>query len=90
MTIRTRRVKNLPDEAEIPEAAPLTDEIPEAVVPEAPTRVWVRVRADSRWPLIQAAGCPWSRVAVALAPDDPRLAELRANPYLEVLADDAH
>lgn len=53
---------------------------------KAPTAYMVSVKADSRWPTIQAAGRQWSTTPVAVSVNDPALAELQNNDLLDVVA----
>lgn len=66
------------------------DFVPGALDPANPpdqpaTRlVEVKVKADYRWEAIQSAGATWSKVPIRINSSDPRLVELRANPFVEV------
>jgi len=46
--------------------------------------VEVRVKDDYRWETIQSAGASWGKVPQRINSNDPRLVELRANPFVEV------
>lgn len=55
-----------------------------ALDPAAARLVEVKVKPDYRWSSIQSAGAVWTKDGTRINSNDPRLAELQANPFVDV------
>jgi hypothetical protein len=66
-----------PDATQMPEAEPL---------PPLGT-FYVRVRPGHKWQSVRSAGMVFTDQPMVVSADDPALAELKANPYLQVSED---